>query len=116
MNSQLASRVETLEREKKELESEKKELVSEKKELEARPRKTAARELHLMAHAACREGRILRTVMQEEDSNRTDTCFEDSAAGVHCHHINIFQDMDANLRVRVRNSRRLSVDGKEKIL
>ena len=87
-------------------------LESEEKELETQPKKTAARVLRLTAHAACREGRILRSIVQD-DGDRTDTCFDHPEVGVHCHHIRILQDMDANLSVRVRNSRRVSVDGKK---
>ena len=97
INTKLAKRVEALETEKREL----------------RSKKSAARELRLTAHTACHQGRIIQTMVQEDDGDRTDTCFENTERGIHCHHIRIHQDMDAKLSVRVRNSRRVQLDGKE---
>ena len=72
-----------------------------------RRKRSRKRELRLTAHLACRDGHLLDTFVQEDDTDETLGCFSDPDRRICCHHVSIRQDEDAVLRVRGNNTRRL---------
>ena len=66
--------------------------------------------IRFLGHLACVNGRIAKSYVEKEDLNKSILCYEDSANGVHCHHITIVQEDGCITSVKHRNVRRLSID------
>ena len=71
----------------------------------SRPKKP----LRLVGHSACRNGRIVKTVVRKEDLDATIECFERPEAGIACHHFFIWEEEDKSISVKMQNTRRVSI-------
>ena len=98
----LKCREATIENLKKAAEFVSKQLDDQRKQMKERERQQEESAARVTLHLECKNGRIERRFLEEEDGEATIMCFSNEAAAAHCHHVTL---VGKEMRMKVKNTR-----------